>query len=553
MPNYSSVSAMISDLRGPDPVPPTLLVDVEAEQALLGSIMLRPALYAAISKSESLLPGDFSHPVHARTYSAIGALIADGAVPDLLLIKDALGEDPVLVPHGGTARYLGMLIETAGAASNAAHYARKLVDLAQRRAAVQSGEELIANASDPLRPLSEIVDGIVSNLRSRVENGAKHDDGLRVIHFDDMQPQLGGGYLVKGLLGSTGMAVIYGAPGSRKTFFALRLGLSVAAGMPFFGRRTKRCGVVYIAAEAGRTIENRVVAARGEFPPGTPFIAITSPIDLCSSDADVTRLVTRIRGMDLGVPIGLIIIDTLSRVLAGGNENAPEDMGALVQNCDRLREETGACLALVHHSGKDAAKGARGHSLLYAATDTEIEITADETSNQSTASVTKQRDLPTEGSFTFALRSVELGADEDGDPVTSCTVDENVTPAEPPPKRERPLTGAAAAGMQQLLNCMASLGKQAIETAHIPGGVTCVTLEDWKSWLIRAGILNPDGNPREEFRRIRVTLQGRKNIGVWGGYVWASHPSHARHIASHVTGCHTVTSVTSPYGEDVTV
>jgi RecA-family ATPase len=58
-----------------------------------------------------------------------------------------------------------------------------------------------------------------------------------------------------------------------------------------------------------------------------------------------------------------VVIDTLSRALAGGNENAPDDMGALVINTDKVRQLTGAALIYIHHSGKDAALGARGHSL----------------------------------------------------------------------------------------------------------------------------------------------------------------------------------------------
>ena len=541
MSNFPSVSEMtgiVSDA-------PRLPADLESEQALLGAVLVNASAYERVA---GFLRSDhFENAVHGRVYDAIGELIGEGAKPDPLLVTNKIGDDPVLVVLGGTASFVARLVLAAGSASNVVHYGRSIRDAALRRTVMQGGQALAEAALDPLRPIGEIVDGIVTDLR-RAFDDASTQDGLRVIHFDDMQMQRDGNYLVKGLLGSTGMAVIYGAPGSGKTFFALRLGLRVAAGMPFFGRRTRRRGVVYLAAEAGRSIENRVAAQRSEFPAGTPFVAVTSPIDLCSSEADVTRLVTRLRGLDLGVEIGLIIIDTLSRVMAGGNENAPDDMGALVRNCDRLREETGCFLAIVHHSGKDAAKGARGHNLLLAATDTEIEITRDEDAQVSTARVTKQRDLPTDGSFAFGLRLVEIGVDEDGDPITSCTLDENVTPCDAPPKREKPLTGAAAAGMQQLLNCIALHGTEPIENTHIPKGVTCVTLDLWKSWLIAASIINPDGNPREEFRRIRVTLLGRKTIGIWGTYVWASHASHAVTPASHVTGRHTVTSVTSPTG-----
>ena len=78
-------------------------------------------------------------------------------------------------------------------------------------------------------------------------------------------------------------------------------------------------------------------------------------------------------------------------------------MGALVCNTDRVREATGAHVNYVHHTGKDTAKGSRGHSLLVAATDTEIEVARVNKESPSTARVTKQRDLPLEGEWAFNL------------------------------------------------------------------------------------------------------------------------------------------------------
>src|SRR4051812_18886432 len=70
----------------------------------------------------------------------------------------------------------------------------------------------------------------------------------------------------------------------------------------------------------------------------------------------------------------MVVIDTLFRALAGGNENACEDMGTVVANADRIRAATGACVLMIHQCGKDAVRGMRGHSSLKAATDSEIEV-----------------------------------------------------------------------------------------------------------------------------------------------------------------------------------
>lgn len=121
-------------------------------------------------------------------------------------------------------------------------------------------------------------------------------------------------------------------------------------------------------------------------------------------------------------PVRLVTIDTLSRTMAGGDENAAKDMTQAVAGIDAVREATGAAVMLVHHCGKDEARGARGHSSLRAAIDTEIEVVHDEGSGISTAFVRKQRDLPKGDPMPYKLKVVELGTDSRGEPITSCVV-----------------------------------------------------------------------------------------------------------------------------------
>ena len=122
-----------------------------------------------------------------------------------------------------------------------------------------------------------------------------------------------------------------------------------------------------------------------------------------------------------GAPFDLIIFDTLSRVMGNLDENTAPAIAELVRGVDLLRRATGAHVMIVHHTGKEAAKGARGHSALRAAIDTEIELSRDDI-GEITAELTKQRDAATGARFSFHLNLVELGRDEDGDMVTTCTV-----------------------------------------------------------------------------------------------------------------------------------
>lgn len=238
--------------------------------------------------------------------------------------------------------------------------------------------------------------------------------------FDDLSPVLKSLFLIKEMLDRGTMSVVYGPSNSGKTFFSLDIAYHVAARLTWRDRRISGGTVLYLAAEGGRGIVNRISALKSAHADARVPLAIRrAGLDLLRPEADVQRVIDLAN--EIG-PVALIVVDTLSRVLAGGDENGPVDMTAFVSNVDRIRQATGAHIMIVHHTGKDAARGARGHSSLRAATDTEIEISADATTGIRTATVQKQRDYSGGQEFHFQLESVELGHDQDGDPVRSCVV-----------------------------------------------------------------------------------------------------------------------------------
>lgn len=227
--------------------------------------------------------------------------------------------------------------------------------------------------------------------------------------------------LIEGLLDRKAMSVWYGESNSGKTFVMLDAAWHIAAGRQWAGRQTRKGPVAYVAAEGGRGILKRIRALQLRHPDAgeVALYTIPCPVDLLHKDADLKPLVAEIRGLEAasGQSFELVVIDTLSRAIAGGNENDSQDMGALVAHLDLLRAATGAHVAVVHHTGKDKAKGARGHSLLRAATDTEIEI------DERTLTVTKQRDMDGNLSLPFALRHASVGVSAAGRTLTSCTVE----------------------------------------------------------------------------------------------------------------------------------
>lgn len=223
--------------------------------------------------------------------------------------------------------------------------------------------------------------------------------------------------LVKGLLDQGTLSVMYGPSNVGKTFVAMDVAFHISAGAPWGGLRTTRGAVVYVAAEGGSGARKRAEALRRRHPDkmdGLQFHLLLSNVDLLRPDADLKPLILAIT--ELGVPVVMVVLDTLARVMAGGEENGSVDMGTMIKHFDVIRKATGAHVMIVHHAGKNQAAGARGHSSLRAATDTEIEIA------EGQILVTKQRDLEKSYQSAFRLDVVTLGVDDDGDPITSCTV-----------------------------------------------------------------------------------------------------------------------------------
>jgi hypothetical protein len=226
--------------------------------------------------------------------------------------------------------------------------------------------------------------------------------------------------LIDGLLDCGTMSVVYGESNSGKSFAVLDLSYHIAAGRPWCGKPVRQGAVLYVAAEGGGGIHKRDAALAKRYGEvDVPLYIVPCPVNLLRSDADLVPLIELCKQVaeDAKVDLVAIVVDTLSRAISGGDENSSVDMGAFVRNCDRLRAETKGHICVIHHSGKDRARGARGHSLLRAATDTEIEVV------DNTIAATKQRDLDGAFKLRFSLKPTSVGVDQRGKVVSSCTVE----------------------------------------------------------------------------------------------------------------------------------
>lgn len=233
----------------------------------------------------------------------------------------------------------------------------------------------------------------------------------------ELEPVLNQDYVVKGWLNRDSVSVVYGEPNAGKSFWAVDLAHHVQQGLDWAGCRVTPGPVLYVAAEGGMLFANRLAAVNAE------FMVLQAPLVLGGRNCNAPAIAQVIKRLSAAHgEFALIIFDTLARVMAG-DENAAPDVAALVRAVDTLRRATGSHIMLIHHSGKDVTKGARGHSALRAAVDTEIELTKSKETGERMARATKQRDMACDAECLFQLQQVQLGQDQDGDPVTSCIIE----------------------------------------------------------------------------------------------------------------------------------
>ncbi|MGY2052944.1 AAA family ATPase [Methylobacterium sp. JK268] len=343
-------------------------------------------------------------------------------------------------------------------------------------------------------------------------------------------------WIVKGLIPARGFGAFVGQPGCGKSFLALDLAFSVAVlartegeDARWFGRRVHPIGVAYIAAEGQTGFVKRVEALLKRYRVDNlaehPFVLIPSSVDLRSDDGDTAPLCAELQALDRrmqersGLRLGLVFVDTLNRVLAGGDENAPEDMGALIRNCSRLQAAVGgATIVPVHHMNASGTRE-RGHSSLRGALDFMIEVERFEDGGNRWK-VAKQKDEEDGQTFGFSLRSQVIGLDGDGDAITSCLVEPVEQKFSSAARPSRKLPPQALNAYNILFHHCDERGERRFVAGHTRA---CTTLEAWQRECARQNLVAPgstDDALRKAFQRAMDTLRAERRIGVEGDVVW---------------------------------
>lgn len=310
-------------------------------------------------------------------------------------------------------------------------------------------------------------------------------------------------WLVKGLIPATGLAVVYGPSAVGKSFLMIDMACRVAEGKPWAGRRTQKAPVIYLCLEGIAGFSNRIRAWELQNQATMPsnLHVIAQAFNLME-EVDAQQLLAAYREISKGRAYAgarpVFVIDTLSRALHGAEENDSSSMGTALAACHLLTAQTGGLVVLVHHSGKDADRGPRGHSSLVPAADASLLV--GRKGDQRFWESKKVKDGPDGIREEFCLERYSLGADCDGDEVSSCAF-KAVGEGAPTPLPSENIPGSLQKALQSLRACLPE--------ADTSTGVLKTTLEQFRAdCMVRSGVTSGSGQ-RNAFARARKALLER--------------------------------------------
>lgn len=384
----------------------------------------------------------------------------------------------------------------------------RVIDLAKRWPACPKGGDV----SDWIRAghTREQFDAIIKQAPDASDEPIK----FKLVSFDELESSSTTEYLVKGVFPRKGLAVVWGPPKCGKSFWVFTVMTHVALGREYRGRRVNRGEIVYLPLEGQAGFSKRRDALCQRYlEPGETVPAFR----LCGASLDLIKdnrkLIADIQRQAANP--ACVVIDTLNRSLAG-SESKDEDMAAYLRAADAVQQAFQCLVVIVHHCGVNQDRP-RGHTSLTGAADVQISVKKDEQTKISTATVDLAKDMEEGAAFAFRLEQVELGLDQDGDPITSCVA----TAVEGEVTAGRPLSDKQQLAMEALTETILRCGRNAPPEYGLRDSTKIVTVEEWKTELYRRRVLDPNAsNPSARFTELRQRLNRRSYLGTRDDYVW---------------------------------
>lgn len=323
-------------------------------------------------------------------------------------------------------------------------------------------------------------------------------------------------WLIHGYIEADALAVLFGPPGKGKSFLALDMSCCIATGLPFHGHEVKPGAVFYIAGEGHNGLARRLRAWAQHNDTEMPALLFVSeaPTDLANANnaAKVAEAVHQLSERASEAPV-LIVIDTMARNF-GGDENSATDVGQFIRNADTLRRRWKATVLIIHHSGKNGERGARGSSALKGAADAEYEVSRSDEDKLIRLTPRKMKDADEPPPLTFELVGVPVHNDV-GSMVggAALRLAQHFEPAPVTKQLGKHQKSALEALKKMHAEVADRLARQGQEDHPVN-----ILVDDWKAKCEESGI------PRQRFHEAKNTLADRQQIRFDGPHVFLVRP-----------------------------
>src|SRR5882724_11771184 len=366
------------------------LSDHNAERQVLGFLLNKPG---AIAETIDILrPADLHDPLHRRMYELLLHAYETDMPPTMATLVSGLGGEK------SAGAYIASMMAAADLSDDVAETADHLQIVSERRA-VGTADDIDFNRGKPF----------VSKF------GAQRWEDIGTAGAASCYA-----WLVEDVIPLNEISMAFGDSGTGKSFDMFDMAMCIARGIKFNGHNVERGLVIYVAAEAGKGFAKRKIAyaIQHQLEPSEPlpFVLLTKRPDFFHDDSDAVALSEEIAAISrrYKLPLVLIVIDTLSALAPGMNENASQDVSMVRRRLVMLQDRFNAATVLVHHKPKNGTTP-RGHGSLTADFETtiEFETVGDRRTERGKtihrATVRKQREGKSGISWDFTLPVIEVG------------------------------------------------------------------------------------------------------------------------------------------------
>ena len=337
-----------------------IMQNVEAEQAVLGAILLDPEAMGRVA--ETLEPKSFSLRSHQTIYKAALALHSEGITTDLMTVTTWLSDQKLLEKAGGQLG-LTQLLDRTVSAVNIDQYGLLIADKQTRRNLIESAHKIIELAEDTSQPLETVIQKSEEQIANISQSKSQQDlvpiGETLVDTFQEIEdrsegkipPGVPSGFYdldtMTGGFQRTDLIIVAGRPAMGKSSLALNFGYNIAKkGLPvavFSLEMSKGQLVQRLLSSEAKIESNRIRSGniqQEEWEPLTSAISKLAELPIYIDDTPnptVSEMYSKARRLqaDNDGKLGLILIDYL-QLMDGGSDNRVQELSRITRGLKRL-------------------------------------------------------------------------------------------------------------------------------------------------------------------------------------------------------------------------